>query len=234
NSGVWNEAGTFLDFSVTPAYYQTLWFRLSCVFVFLALLAGLYRLRVRQLAGQFNLRLEERVNERTRIARDLHDTLLQSFQGLMLNFRVLAFLLPDRPAEARKMLDEVIEQARTAITEGRDAVHGLRSSMVTTNDLAQAITTLGEQLNADQPGQQSPDFRVHVEGSTRELVPLLRDDIYRIAGEALRNAFRHANAHRIEVEIRYDQREFRLRIRDNGKGIDANVLAGDGQPGHYG
>jgi signal transduction histidine kinase/ligand-binding sensor domain-containing protein len=234
NSGVWNEAGTFLDFSVAPAYYQTLWFRLSCVFVFLALLAGLYQLRVRQLAGQFNLRLEERVNERTRIARDLHDTLLQSFQGLMLKFRVLAFLLPDRPAEARKMLEEVIEQARAAITEGRDAVHGLRSSMVATNDLAQAISTLGEQLNAGQAGQQSPDFRVHVEGAPREIVPLLRDDVYRIAVEALRNAFRHAHPRQIEVEIRYDQRQFRLRVRDDGKGIDPTVLAGDGQHGHYG
>jgi len=234
NSGVWNEAGTFLDFSVAPAYYQTLWFRLSCVFVFLALLAGLYRFRVRQLAGQFNLRLEERVNERTRIARDLHDTLLQSFQGLMLKFRVLAFLLPDRPGEARKMLEEVIEQARAAITEGRDAVHGLRSSMVATNDLAQAISTLGEQLNAGQAGQQSPDFRVHVEGAPREIVPLLRDDVYRIAVEALRNAFRHAHPKQIEVEIRYDQRQFRLRVRDDGKGIDPTVLAGDGQSGHYG
>jgi len=234
NSGVWNEAGTFLDFSVAPAYYQALWFRLSCVFVFLALLAGLYQLRVRQLAGQFNLRLEERVNERTRIARDLHDTLLQSFQGLMLKFRVLAFLLPDRPGEARKMLEEVIEQARAAITEGRDAVHGLRSSMVATNDLAQAISTLGEQLNAGQAGQQSLDFRVHVEGAPREIVPLLRDDVYRIAGEALRNAFRHAHPSQIEVEIRYDQRQFRLRVRDDGKGIDPTVLAGDGQHGHYG
>jgi len=234
NSGVWNEAGTFLDFSVAPAYYQTLWFRMGCVFVFLALLAGLYRLRVRQLAGQFNMRLEERVNERTRIARDLHDTLLQSFQGLMLKFRVLAFLLPDRPAEARKMLEEVIEQARAAITEGRDAVHGLRSSMAATNDLAQAISTLGEQLNAGQTGHPSPDFRVHVEGTPREIVPLLRDDVYRIAGEALRNAFRHAHPRQIEVEIRYGQRQFRLRVRDNGEGIDAGVLAGDGQPGHYG
>jgi signal transduction histidine kinase/ligand-binding sensor domain-containing protein len=234
NSGVWNEAGTFLDFSVAPAYYQTLWFRTSCVFVFLALLAGVYRLRVRQLAGQFNLRLEERVNERTRIARDLHDTLLQSFQGLMLKFRVLAFLLPDRPAEARKMLEEVIEQARGAITEGRDAVHGLRSSTLTTNDLAQAISTLGEQLSADKAGQHSPDFRVHVEGAPREIVPLLRDDVYRIAVEALRNAFRHAHPRQIEVEIRYDQRQFRLRVRDDGKGIDPMVLAGDGQSGHYG
>jgi signal transduction histidine kinase/ligand-binding sensor domain-containing protein len=234
NSGVWNEAGTFLDFSVAPAYYQTLWFRMCCVFVFLALLAGLYRLRVRQLAGQFNLRLEERVNERTRIARDLHDTLLQSFQGLMLRFRVLAFLLPDRPAEAGKMLEEVIEQARAAITEGRDAVQGLRSATVATNDVAQALSTLGEQLNASQPGPESPDFHVHVEGVPREIVPLLRDDVYRIAGEALRNAFRHAYPRQVEVEIRYDQRQFRLRVRDDGKGIDPRVLAGDGQPGHYG
>src|SRR5262249_24627435 len=212
--------------------YQTLWFRLSCAFVSLALLAGVYRLRVRQLAGQFNLRLEERVNERTRIARDLHDTLLQRFQGLMLRFRVLAFLLPDRPTEARKMLEEVIEQARAAITEGRDTVHGLRSSLVVTNDLAEAIMTLGEQLNAGQVGQPSPDFRVRVEGAPREIVPLLRDDVYRLAGEALRNAFRHAHPRHVEVEIRYDQREFRLRVRDDGKGINARVVAGEGQRGH--
>jgi signal transduction histidine kinase/ligand-binding sensor domain-containing protein len=234
NSGVWNEAGTFLDFSVAPAYYQTLWFRLSCAFVFLALLAGLYRLRVRQLAGQFNLRLEERVNERTRIARDLHDTMLQSFQGLMLKFRVLAFLLPDRPGEAGKILEEVIEQARSAITEGRDAVHGLRSSMIATNDLAQAISALGEQLSTDRVGQHSPDLRVHVEGAPREIVPLLRDDVYRIASEALRNGFQHSHARQIEVEIRYNQRQFRLRVRDDGKGIDRTILDGDGQQGHYG
>ena len=180
------------------------------------------------------LRIDERVQERTRIARDLHDTLLQSFQGLMLKFRALGFLLPDRPAEARKMLEEVIEQARAAITEGRDAVHGLRSSTIVTNDLAQAISALGEQLNADQSGRQSPDFRVHVEGATREIVPLLRDDVYRIAGEALRNAFRHAHARQVEVEIRYDRREFHLRVGDDGKGIDPSVLSGDGKGGHYG
>ena len=234
NSGVWNEAGAFLDFSVAPVYYQTTWFRSLCAVAFLGLAVALYRLRVRQLAGQFNLRLEERVNERTRIARDLHDTLLQSFQGLMLKFRALTFLLPDRPAEAGKMLEEVIEQARAAITEGRDAVQGLRSSALATNDLAQAISTLGEQLNADQAGQQSPGFRVHVEGAPREIVPLLRDDVYRIAGEALRNAFRYAHAKQVEVEIRYDNRQFRLRVRDDGKGIDPRVLAGDGKRGHYG
>src|SRR5262249_30050935 len=122
NSGVWNEAGGFLDFSIAPAYYQTTWFRLSSVAAFLLFLGGLYQLRQRQLARQFNIRLEERVRERTRIARDLHDTLLQSFQGVLLRFHTVTYLLPDRPDEARNTLESVIEQAREAITEGRDAV----------------------------------------------------------------------------------------------------------------
>jgi signal transduction histidine kinase/ligand-binding sensor domain-containing protein len=234
NNGVWNEAGAFLDFSVAPAYYQTTWFRLSCVAAFLALLAGLYQLRLRQVARQFNIRMEERVNERTRIARDFHDTLLQSFQGVLLKFHAVTYLFPDRPDEARKTLESVIEQARQAITEGRRAVQGLRSSTVVTNDLARTINALGEELAADQTGQDSLDFLVTVEGATRNLVPLVRDEVYRIAGEALRNAFRHSQARRIEVEIRYDKRQLRLRVRDDGKGIDPKVFAEGGRDGHYG
>jgi len=146
NSGVWNEAGTFLDFSIAPAYYQTTWFRVSCVAVFLALLWALHRLRLRRLAYQFNMRLEERVSERTRIARDLHDTLLQSFHGLMLRFQAATNLLPERPVEAKQRFESAIDQAAQAITEGRDAVQGLRSSTVETNDLATAISALGEEL----------------------------------------------------------------------------------------
>jgi signal transduction histidine kinase/ligand-binding sensor domain-containing protein len=234
NSGVWNEAGTFLNFSVAPAYYQTWWFRSLCVATFLALLAAAYRLRLRQVARQFNMRMEERVNERTRIARDLHDTLLQSFQGVLLKFHAVTYVIVDRPAEAQKTLKTVIEQARQAITEGRDAVQGLRSSTLATSDIAQAISTFGEELATTPTGQNSPNFRVLIEGAPRDLAPLLRDEIYRIAGEALRNAFRHAHAQRIEVEIRYDQRQLRLRVRDDGKGIDPTVLNGGGRPGHYG
>ena len=237
NSGVWNEAGTFLDFAIAPAYYQTTWFRLSCVGAFLALLAALYQLRLRQVARQFNMRLEERVGERTRIARDFHDTLLQSFQGVLMKFHAVTYMLMDRP-EAQKTLETAIEQARQAITEGRDAVQGLRSSTVVTNDLARAISVLGEELAAqpssDQAGQTCPEFRVQVEGTPRDLVPLVRDEVNRIASEALRNAFRHAQARRIEVEIRYDQRRLRLRVQDNGKGIDPKVLSGGGRAGHYG
>jgi ligand-binding sensor domain-containing protein/signal transduction histidine kinase len=234
NSGVWNEAGTFLDFSIAPAYYQTTWFRFSCVMAFMAMLWGLYRLRLRQMAQQFNVRMEERLGERTRIARDLHDTLLQSFHGLLLRFQTAHDLLLTRPAEARKTLESAIDQAAQAITEGRDAVQGLRSSTVETNDLAEAVRTLGEELATDETEQNPAFCHVAVEGTPRNLHPILRDEVYRIAGEAMRNAFSHAQARRIEVEIRYDERQFRLRVRDDGKGIDPKVLSGDGRAGHFG
>src|SRR5215813_3082460 len=199
NDGVWNEDGATLDFAVAPAYYQTTWFRSLSVLAFLALVAGLYRLRLRQVARQFHIRMEERVAERTRIARDLHDTLLQSFQGVLLKFHAVTYLLPHRADEAQQRLENVIEQAEQAITEGRDAVQGLRSSTVVTNELAQAITAFGEELASGQTGQHPPDFRVIVEGASKDIVPLVRDEAYRIASEALRNAFRHAQASRIEV-----------------------------------
>src|SRR6266699_793115 len=233
NSSVWNEAGASLDFVVAPAYYQTTWFRLSVVAVFLALLAALYQLRLRYMARHFEVRMEERVRERPRIARDLHDTLLQSFQGVLLRFHTVTYLLPDRPDEARDTLESVIEQAREAITEGRDAVQGLRSLPVI-NDLARAISAIGEELAAEHAVENRPDFTVDVAGTPRDLAPFPRDEMYRIAIEALRNAFRHANARRIEVEIRYGQRQLRLRVRDNGKGIDPKLLRGHGKEGHYG
>jgi len=161
NSGVWNEAGTFLNFFVAPAYYQTTWFRLSCVVAFLGLLVALYRLRLRRLVRQFNMTLEARLAERTRIARELHDTLLQSFQGVLLKFHVVTYMLTDRP-EAQKSLESVIEQARQAITEGRDAVQGLRSSTVIKNDLTCALAQLGERLVAEQHRQNRAAFRVDV------------------------------------------------------------------------
>jgi signal transduction histidine kinase/ligand-binding sensor domain-containing protein len=233
NSGVWNETGSFLDFSVAPAYYQTTWFRLSCVAALLALLAALYRLRVEYLKQQFNMRLEERVNERTRIARDFHDTLLQSFQGVLLKLSGVVYRVKD-PPDAKEQLETIVEQARQAVIEGREAVQGLRSSTVVTNDLARAIGTLGEELAAGHTGQNCPEFRVRVEGTSRDLVPLVRDEVHRIACEAVRNAFRHAQAVRIEVEIRYDRRQLRLRVVDNGKGFDQKVLAEGTWPGHFG
>ena len=218
NSGLWNEVGDVLDFSVSPAYYQTNWFRALCAVFFVALLWAAYQFRMRQVQHAFELTLEARVGERTRIARELHDTLLQSFHGLLLRFQTASYLLPDRPAEAKNKLDTAIDQAATAITEGRDAVQGLRASTVERNDLAVAIRTLGDELATDASADQPPTFSVAVEGQTRDLHPIVRDEIYKIAAEALRNAFRHAHAGRVEVDIRYDDEQFRMRVRDDGRG----------------
>jgi signal transduction histidine kinase len=180
------------------------------------------------------LRFEERVSERTRIARDLHDTLLQSFHGLLLSFRAVYDLLPARPVEAKQGLENAIDEASEAITEGRDAVQGLRSSAAESNDIAEAIRAVGEELAAQGNDLPSPAFRVQVEGASQRLHPILRDEIYRIASEALRNAFRHAQARRIEVEIHYDYNKFRLRVRDDGKGIDSRLLGKDAPRRHFG
>jgi signal transduction histidine kinase/ligand-binding sensor domain-containing protein len=234
NSGVWNEAGAFLDFSIAPAYYQTIWFRASSVVTVLVLLWGLYQFRVRQIAHHFNLRLDERINERTRIARELHDTLLQSFQGLMLRFQSARNLLPAQPVKAVVELDGALDRADQAIVEGRDAIQNLRSSTTVVNELAQAMTALAEEFAQSPNGERSSvTFRASVEGTPRDLHPILRDDVYHIAREALRNAYRHAQAGQIEAEVTYGAREVRVRIRDDGKGIDPQQLNG-GRTRHWG
>jgi signal transduction histidine kinase len=233
NSGVWNEEGDFLDFSIAPAFYQRTSFRVLCVLVFLSALFAAYRLRVRQLAHQFNKTLDVRVSERTRIARDLHDTLLQSFQGLLLRFQSVLKILPEHPLEARQRLESALDQAAEAITEGRNAVEGLRSSACETNDLARGIIAIGQELTDDGPAAAAPSIDVEVEGAPRNLNPIVRDEAYRIAGEALRNSFRHARARRITIEIRYDRRQFQLRVRDDGKGIDEATVR-RGHAGHFG
>ena len=184
--------------------------------------------------GGLHIRMEERVNERTRIARDLHDTVLQSFQGLVLKLSAVQYVIRDRPAEAAGMVERIVEQARQAITEGRDAVLGLRSSTVVTNDLAKAITTFGEGIASDQPGGKSAHFCVAAEGSSMDLAPLIRDEVYRIVAEALRNAFRHAGAKRIHVRIHYDKRRLRIIVQDDGRGIDPQFVKAGGRTGHHG
>jgi signal transduction histidine kinase/ligand-binding sensor domain-containing protein len=233
NSGVWNETGAAFAFTIPPAYYQTVWFRVALGVAAIAVLSAVYLLRLRHLKRQFEARMAERVAERSRIARELHDTLLQSFHGALLNFHLAALLLPARPAEARKKLDEVIDQAERAIAEGRDAVQGLRSSLVTGNDLARGLERTADELAGD-PKDDAPHMAVHVRGAVRELQPLVRDEAFRIGAEALRNAFRHAHAHRIDVHIHYERRRFSLRVRDDGSGIPAHVTDGGGRTGHFG
>ena len=191
------------------------------------MLWGLHRYRLYQIAREFNVRLEERVGERTRIARELHDTLLQSFQGLMLRLQVVDELLP--PGKAKEQLEQSLERGDQAIAEGRSAVHDLRSSTTITNELAQAVRAVADEM----AGEGAPMFRLVVEGPVRELHPILRDEVYRIAREALRNAFSHSQAQKIEAEITYGERLLRLRIRDNGAGTPPDILEA-GRSGHYG
>jgi signal transduction histidine kinase/ligand-binding sensor domain-containing protein len=236
NSGVWNDEGAQLDFSILPAVYQTTWFRLAGLIVFIGLAWSGFQLwlhmRIRRLNRQFEATLEARVAERTRIARDLHDTLLQRFHGLLLQFQAAFNLLPDRPRESKQVLAGAIDQVAEAITEGRDTVQGLRASALETNNLADSLRALAEVL-ANESGRTAV-ARVEVQGTPRALHPLVRDETFRIVGEALRNAFKHADARQIDVEIRYDPQQLRVRVRDDGKGIDPEVLRTGGKEGHFG
>jgi signal transduction histidine kinase/ligand-binding sensor domain-containing protein len=224
--GPWSP-DVLLEIKILPSFWQTYWFLTCCVAALCGILGLLYRLRLNQLSAQFNMRIEERVAERTRIARELHDTLLQSFQGLMLRFQAVYELMQD--GKAKTQLQQTLKRADQAVAEGRSAVYDLRSSTMPTNDLAQAVRALRSELCTDD----AVAFRLAVEGRPREFHPMIRDELYRITREALRNAFNHAHAHQIEVEISYAERLFRLRIRDDGDGIPPEVLK-QGRPRHYG
>jgi signal transduction histidine kinase/ligand-binding sensor domain-containing protein len=231
-NGTWSDATATAQFDILPAWYQTHWFRALYVILLLVTAWVGYQLRIRSLHRRFEMTLDARVGERTRIARDLHDTLLQSFHGVLLRFQAALELLPDRAADAKQVLSRAIDQAAQAITDGRDAVQGLRTSTTETNDLADAFRVLGEELARENGNDVS--LRVEAQGTPRALHPIVRDEVFRIAGEALRNAFRHANAKQVEVELLYAERELRVRVRDDGKGIDANVLRAGGREGHFG
>jgi signal transduction histidine kinase/ligand-binding sensor domain-containing protein len=237
NSGVWNEQGASLDFSIAPAYYQTAWFGVLCMAIFLSLLWALYLFRLRQIRLQFNAGLEASVDERTRIARELHDTLLQSLHGLMFQFQAARNILPQRPENEKVMqaLDDAILGTESAITESRDAIRDLRPQPVAESDLAQLLTASGRELAVLHDGRgDSPLFRVIVEGESKALSPNLQDEVYRIVREVIRNAFRHSGARQIEVEIRYATNELRLRVRDDGKGMNPRAVEERRRTGHWG
>ena len=235
NRGVWNKKGVALHLQILPPWWGTWWFLAVCAVVFLAMLSMAYRFRIREVQHEFNMRLEGRVEERTRIARELHDTLLQSFQGLMFSFQAARNLLPERTDEAIQTLDQAIDEGDEAIAEGRDAIQGLRANLAQESNLEHTLTAAGKELAKSSSAEgEPPAFQVTVEGARQPLSPLLQDEVYRIAREILRNAFHHAHASRIEAEIAYDRKFLRLRIRDNGKGIDRTVLAEGARQGHWG
>lgn len=229
NNGVWNESGAYVDFSIAPAYYQTTWFRLSVVVLFLLLLTGLYHLRLRQVARVVRGRMEERLEERERIARDLHDTLLQSVQGLILKFSAVSKQIPaDLPA--RNALEKTLDHADQVLAEGRDRIRNLRVNPASLNDLPAAFRSVAEETSQGRDAV----FKTVVEGHVRDLHPLVLEECYCIGREAIINALSHSEGQQVEAEITYDARQFRLRVRDDGRGIDRQILEAGGKSGHWG
>ena len=235
SDGLWNSTELTLPFTVEPVFWRTWWFGLTSLCLIGFAVLALIRLRVHALARQMNIRFEARLEERTRIARDLHDTLLQSFQGAVFQFQAARRLLLRNADNAMQVIDEAIQAAEEGITDGRAAIHDLRPETAAQRDLPKLLKATGRELaDTHQWNGNAPTFGVIVEGGQRDLPPILQNEVYRISREVIRNAFAHAVASRIEVEIRYDQDQLRVRIRDDGKGIDPKILEDGGQPGHWG
>ncbi|QJR11982.1 hypothetical protein DSM104443_03065 [Usitatibacter rugosus] len=226
--GVWNPAGASFEFTIAPAWYQTRWFFMLCALAAIGALALAYRLRMDRVSARIQARLQDRQLERERIARDLHDTLLQGFQGLVLTFTAAMRRIP--PGEpARAQMEKALERASGVLAEGRNRVRDLRDSVVFQGDLAAALKDAADDLAHAHPAA----FALTVQGDRRRLHPLVLEEAYRIGREALANAYRHAAANRIEIEVIFDPAQLRLRIRDDGMGVAGDVLE-NGVPGHWG
>ena len=211
-----------------PVFWRARWFQLSLALLGVAGVLALHRHRLHQLTNQLNVRFEERLAERTRIAQELHDTLLQGFLSASMQLHVAVDQVPD-DSPAKPRLRRVLDSMGLVIEEGRNAVRGLRSPDRGSDDLEQAFSRVGSELDVSE----TLGFRVIVEGTPRPLHPMIRDEVYRIGREALVNAFRHSNARSIEVEVTYAASHLRLLVRDNGCGIDPQFVR-SGREGHWG
>ena len=202
----------------------------------LAVLGKAFNHAARQLDNQFETTLEVRVAERTRIARDLHDTLLQSFHGLLYRFQAARFMFPERMEEGIQSLDAALIRTEQALEESRNSIQGLRLGLSAESELDQILIVTSQELASSQhTGEDgSPQFKVIVEGERQGLSPIIQEEIGQIARELVRNAFRHARAHEIEAELRYDTDVFCLIVRDDGKGIAPEILRDGGCAGHWG
>lgn len=229
NDGVWNLDGAVLAFSIAPAFYQTTLFAAACVAAIVGMLWFAYWLRVRQVAARLQRLHDERIDERMRIAHELHDTLLQGFLSASMQLHVAKDAIPAE-SPARQQVGRVLGLMDGVIGDARDAVRGLRTEAGgAAAELEQALTRIPQEIG----GNGDVDVRVVVIGRSRTLQPTARDEIYRIGRESLVNALRHARARSIETEICYMPRALRLLVRDDGCGIDPDVLR-TGREGHWG
>ena len=228
NDGVWNETGAVLSFDLLPAFYQTSWFLVFCLIMLLMSGLGAYRWRVWQLTARLRTRFEERLAERTRIAQELHDNLLQNVLGISLQLEVTDELLPS-DAAARKPLEQALRLSKAAMTEGRRALNDLRAQKVGSDDLLRAFA----QVANDFPEREAPNVDVLTEGEERPLNPVAGQDVLQIGRQAIANALQHADARRVHVLLSYSRRGLSVRVKDNGRGIDEKTL-NLGKAGHHG
>jgi signal transduction histidine kinase/ligand-binding sensor domain-containing protein len=228
NDGVWNLSGATLEFSIAPAFYQTSWFRILLGAAAAALLLLLYSIRMRHVTANIKARLGERLNERERIARELHDTLLQDFQAVILHFQAASKRL-EKGDPTRKALEQGLDYADEVLAQGRDRIQDLRADTAVSDQLSDSLARYGNQLAQ----ARNISFSMKVTGAEDKLDPTVRDEIYRIGREALGNAFKHSNGSRVEVETIYDPATVKMRVCDDGVGIDPDMLL-HGRPGHWG
>jgi signal transduction histidine kinase len=228
DDGVWNETGATLAFRIDPAFYQTTTFELLCLAATGAILLAAIRWRMRLMASRLAAQFQQRLDERTRIGQDLHDTLLQGVISASLQLSLANRELPP-DSKAKPIVTEVLELMKDAIDEGRKAVRGMRLTQADSTDLEKSFSRIRAEEIADDP----PNFRVLVGGSERSLHTLVRDDVYRIGREAIINAFRHSEAANVEVELQYSDHDLRVFVRDDGRGIEPQILR-HGRDGHWG
>ena len=229
NDGVWNDQGATVELVLPPAFVQTGWFMVICIVGSIVLFWLLFRLRIRQISDRMRGRVEARLAERERIARELHDTLLQSTHGLILKFQTVANRIsPSDPT--RQVMEQALERADDVLEEGRKRVMDLRVPSDLWGDLRQAFATACNELASDS----ASSFRTVTDGVPRALRPRVREELYAIGREALLNAVRHANAKNIEVRIAYERRAMHVSVRDDGVGIDDEILVAGGRFGHWG
>ncbi|HEY0104631.1 MAG TPA: two-component regulator propeller domain-containing protein [Rhizomicrobium sp.] len=228
NDGVWNRTGATMTFTIPPTFVQSDVFKALVVLAFAAIFAFLYRLRLRSLERTLRIRNEERLTERERIARELHDTLLQGFQALVLRFQNILDRIP-ASEPAHDLIEQELERADAVLAEGRNRVRDIRGA-AGASSLKDVFVAAAGSTGAPSPAA----FEFAESGTPRDLHPVVRDEIARIGFEAICNAARHAFASNIAVRLSYGKRLIVLRVSDDGIGIEPRLLEESGSAGHYG